>query len=100
MDTNDFMEKKEFILKRKVNSRFLDIFKLIFIIFMFPYFILHRIFCNKISKMIFSKLFIILYVVCVILIGINLFNKTMTSKKNIDEYEKIIINFEDKIKSF
>ena len=101
MNTSDFMDRGEFVLKKnKRDYKFFDIFKLLFILFMFPYFILYRVFCNKISKMIFSKLFVILYIICVILLSVFIFNRITKSNVNGNEFEKIPVEFQDKIKDF
>lgn len=98
---HDLMEKKEFVLKHKINSRWLDIPKLLLIIIMFPFFVIHTIFLNKFSKILLSKIIILIYLILFFLFSILTFKYfTTSSSKNDSKYERIPIEFYDKIKKF
>ncbi len=98
---HDLMENKEFVLKRKINSRWLDIPKLLFIIIMFPFFVIHTVFLNKFSKLVLSRIVILIYLILFFLFGVFIFKYLTNSYyKNSDKYERIPIEFYDKIKKF
>lgn len=98
---HDLMEEKEFILKRQINSRWLDVPKLLFIVIMFPFFVIYTIFLNKFSKIVLSKVAILIYLVLFFLFGIMIFKCIASSDdRNSNEYKRIPIEFYDKIKKF
>lgn len=98
---HDLMGSKEFVLKRKINSRWLDIPKLLFIIIMFPFFMIHTIFLNKFSKVVLSRIIILIYLVLFFLFAVLIFKYfTNLGDGNNDKYERIPIEFYDKIKKF
>lgn len=98
---HDLMEEKEFILKRQINSRWLDVPKLLFIIIMFPFFVIYTIFLNKFSKIVLSKVVILVYLLIFFLFSIIIFKYFINlDNKNKDEYKRIPIEFYDKIKKF
>ena len=101
INSNDFMENKEFVLKRVIkNNKFFDFLKLLFIIIMFPFFVLYMAFTNKILKNILSKFFIILYISSIIILILVICDRFSLKNRNESEFNRIPIEFYDKIKKF
>ena len=96
----DLMKNKECVLKRRTDSKWLEIPKLIFIIIMFPFFLVYAIFLNKFSRMVLSRIIVLVYFASLFLLAVTLFERVTDPNSKSNKYDKISVEFYDKIKKF